>query len=85
MIKDMRKRATFTVDECLLERIENTKGERSASERVNELLQHGFEHELEEELARQAKQFFASPDADERAERAAFFELTKKSWARDES
>jgi hypothetical protein len=81
----MRKRATFTVEEELLERIESTKGERSASERVNELLQRGLEQELEEELARQAQQFFAKPDPDEREEREAFFKLTKKSWARDDA
>jgi Arc/MetJ family transcription regulator len=79
----MRKRATFTVDEELLQRIEHSRGERSASERVNELLRRGLERELEEELGRQAQQFFAKPDADERAEREGFLKLTKKSWARD--
>lgn len=34
-------------------------------------------------LALEAKRVFAKPDPDERAERAAFVELTKKSWARD--
>jgi predicted CopG family antitoxin len=78
----MRKRATFTIEEELLTRIESSKGERSASERVNELLQRGLEQELEEELARQARRFFGKRDADERSERQGFFQLTKKSWGR---
>lgn len=80
----MRKRVTYTIDQDVVEKIEQTKNGRSASERVNELLKRGLEQELEEELARQAKQFFATPDADERAEREAFLSLTKQSWARDE-
>lgn len=80
----MRRRVTYTIEEELVEKIDQTKNGRSASERVNELLKRGLEQELEEELARQAKQFFAVPNPDERAEREAFFNLTKQSWARDE-
>jgi hypothetical protein len=80
----MRKRATFTIDSDILDRIEQTKNGRSASERVNTLLRLGLATEEDKEIAREAKRFFAKPDPDERAERAALFELTKQSWARDE-
>jgi Arc/MetJ family transcription regulator len=79
----MRKRATFTVDEELLERIENTKGEHSASERVNELLRHGLKAEKYQRLAQEAAVFFKKPDPDERAERRAFGKATKRALSKD--
>jgi predicted lipoprotein len=81
----MRKRATFTVDEEILRKIDATKNGRSASERVNELLRRAFRAEKREQLEREAAAFFAQPEtAEERAERKAFLKLTKRSWARDE-
>ncbi len=79
----MRKRITFTIDEEFVRHIEKTRGDRSASERVNDLLRRGMRQELDEELARQAREFFRKPDLDERSERRAFLKLTKRSWARD--
>lgn len=79
----MRKRVTYTIDEEFVRHIEKTRGERSASERVNDLLRRGMRQELEEELARQARNFFRKADPDERSERRAYLELTKQSWARD--
>ena len=79
----MRKRATFTVDEELLERISTTKGDRSASERVNELLKRGLKAEKYERLAREAAVFFSRPDPDERAERKAFTKATKRALSKD--
>jgi predicted CopG family antitoxin len=80
----MRKRATFTIDEDVLHKIDETKNGRSASERVNELLRRGFRAERREQLEREAAAFFAHPEsAEERAERKAFHKAALRTLARD--
>jgi hypothetical protein len=80
----MRKRATFTLDEEILAKIDATKNGRSASERVNELLRRAFRAERRERLEREAEAFFAQPETpEERAERKAFHKAALRTLARD--
>ncbi len=80
----MRKRATFTIEADILERIERSKNGRSASERVNELLRRGLKAERYEQLECEAAAFYAQPEtAAERAERKAFHKAALRTLARD--
>ncbi len=79
----MKKRVTYTIDDDIVRHVEKTKGKHSASERANELMRRGMRKDIEDEIARQARQCFAVIDPDERAERDAYLKLTKQSWARD--
>jgi hypothetical protein len=80
----MRKRATFTLDQEIIEKIEHSKDGLSASERVNQLLRRGLKAERYEQLEREAAAFFAqSETAEERAERNAFHKAALRTLARD--
>ncbi|MBZ5629239.1 MAG: hypothetical protein LAO06_10295 [Acidobacteriia bacterium] len=80
----MRKRATFTLDEEILEKIAESKNGSSASERVNELLKRAFRAERRDQLEREAAAFFAQPEtAEERAERRAFHKAALRTLARN--
>lgn len=51
---------SYTIDPEVERYVSSTKGKRSASERVNELLKQGIKREQYELLEREAAAFFAS-------------------------
>jgi hypothetical protein len=77
----MRKPKTLTIDECLLADIERTRGSRSTSERVNELLKQAFDLERRSELEHEAAQFYSIPH--DRREESAFQAASRRSLERD--
>ena len=79
----MRKPASFTVYRTLLEYVARTRGRRSRSQRVNELLQRAIEQERAEALEAEAAVFFSGETKAERAETRFFHKLGAKSFARD--
>jgi hypothetical protein len=64
------------------EYVDSTKGRRSASERVNELLKRAILHEQYERLEAEAAEFFAESTPD-RAETLAFQKESLRSFGRD--
>ena len=76
-----RKTRSFSLDPDLLSRIESTKGENSASERVNQLLEYALEMERKASLYKEAAEFFSGVTED-RQERRAFQRASLRSWAR---
>lgn len=79
----MRTAKSFTIEEEVSEYVDSTKGERSASERVNELLRRAILQEQEERLAREAASFFSDARNAGRKEARAFQKTSRKSLARD--
>jgi hypothetical protein len=79
----MRIPKTLTVEEFLLADVERTKGERSTSERVNELLKLALALERREELEREAALFYSSLKQQDRQEERAFQKASQRSLARD--
>jgi len=79
----MRKAKTFTVEESVLTLVERTKGDRSTSERVNELLKLALEVEKRNELEHEAALFYAAVKQDDRREERAFEKASLRSFERD--
>ncbi len=79
----MRIPKTFTVEESLLAVVENTKGDRSTSERVNELLKLALELEQRDALEREAALFYSTPSRSERQAERAFQKASLRSFTRD--
>ena len=77
----VRKTRSFSLDPEVLSEVERTRGEVSASERVNQLLKYALETERKASLYQEAAQFFGSA-ADDRPERRAFQKAGLKSWSR---
>ena len=77
----MRQAKSFTISEDVLIEVANTKGARSTSERVNELLKKALELERNERLEREAAEFFASNPVDTR-EREAYQKASKSVLSR---
>jgi hypothetical protein len=73
---------TFSLEKDLLQRIEQTKGGISSSQRVNELLKAGLEAERRSRLEQEAAQFFDTGEGD-REESMAFQRASMKSLARE--
>jgi hypothetical protein len=78
----MRVPKTFTVEESTLADLERTRGDRSMSERVNELLKLALEQEAKHDLEREAAVFF-SGNKNDRTERRAFQKASLRSLERD--
>jgi hypothetical protein len=78
-----RMTKSFTIERELDEYISSTKGNRSASERVNEMLTCAVRQELYEKLAEEAERFFATVGDAERREVRAFQSASIRSIARD--
>ncbi len=72
----MRQAKSFTISEDVLIEVANTKGARSTSERVNELLKKALELERNERLEREAAEFFANDREDVR-QREAYQKASK--------
>src|SRR5215469_11796252 len=66
-----RKSRSFSFDPQLLEEVERSKGNGSASERLNHLLMRALEAERKANLSKEAEDFFQTP-AKDRRERKAF-------------
>ena len=79
----MRKTASFTMDEPVLDYVAETRGKRSKSARVNELLKRAIRSERYEALEREAAEFFATEPRGARAEAKAFQKASIKSVSRD--
>lgn len=73
---------SFSMEKQLLEQIERTRGTRSTSERVNQLLKTALETERRESLHIEAARFFKSDMPEERKERKAFQAASIKSITR---
>jgi hypothetical protein len=78
----MRLAKSFTIEPEINEYVDITKGERSASERVNELLKRAIAQERCERLAAEAADFFADGKTD-RTETDAFQKAALRSFGRD--
>jgi hypothetical protein len=82
MRQTMRLAKSFTVDAELNEYVDTTKGNRSASERVNELLRRAMLAEQYEKLEAEAAAFFAR-SAGDRSEANAFQKRALRTFERD--
>jgi hypothetical protein len=80
---NMRIPKTFTIEDSLLCEVEQTRGDRSTSERVNELLKRGLEQEKRDNLAAEAAEFYAEEPESGRIEKRAFQKAALRSFARD--
>jgi hypothetical protein len=78
----MRVPKTFTVEESILADLERSRGKRSTSERVNELLKLALEQEAKQKLEREAAIFY-SENKNDRTERRAFQKASLRSLERD--
>ena len=81
MKSPIRKTRTFSLDPDVLSEVERTKGQASASERVNHLLKYALEMERKASLYQEAAQFFSAA-IDDREERRAFQRANLKTWVR---
>jgi methylase of polypeptide subunit release factors len=77
----LRKTRSYSLDAEVVAQIERTKGEASASERVNHLLRYALEMERKASLAEEAAKFFASKSRD-REEHRAFRKISFRCWTR---
>jgi len=77
----MRIAKTLTVEESLLAEVDRTKGNRSTSERVNELLARALDLERQDELVREAALFYSSTE--DRSEERSFQKASLRSITRD--
>jgi hypothetical protein len=78
----MRFSKSFTIEPDISEYVDETKGDRSASDRVNELLRRAILQEQYDRLEAEAAAFFADPKAD-RSETKALQKAALRSFARD--
>lgn len=74
-----RKTRSFSLDPEVISQVERTKGDGSASERVNQLLKYGLEMERRALLFEEAAQFFSTAP-DDREERRAFQKANLRTW-----
>ncbi len=78
----IRKTKSFSLDPEVLSEVERTKGEGSASERVNSLLKYALDMERKAGFYQEAAKFFLEA-AEARPERRAFQKATAKTWERE--
>jgi hypothetical protein len=74
---------TFTIDPEIDEYVAATKGERSASERVNALLRRAMIQERDEKLEAEAAAFFAVAQGKRRKGTSDFQEASLRTFDRD--
>lgn len=83
----MRISKSFTLEPDLSEYITNTKGKRSASERVNDLLRQAMLREKYERLETEAEAFFTlagvKREGNDRKESHAFQSAARRTFERD--
>jgi hypothetical protein len=78
----MRISKSFTIDPAISNYVDETKGERSASDRVNHLLRRAMIQEQYERLEAEAAEFFAGARSD-RAETRVFQKASLRTFGRD--
>lgn len=78
-----RAAKSYTLDEATVSYVARTKAEKSASERVNELLNRAIRQEREEKLEKEAAAFFAGQGRGEKLERRAFRKASLRILAKD--
>jgi hypothetical protein len=78
----MRLPKSFTIESEVSQYVDSTKGRRSASDRVNELLRRAIREEQYERLEAEAAEFFAE-STHNRAEALAFQKESLRSFGRD--
>ena len=78
----MRIAKSFTLDPEVSNYVDGTKGEQSASDRVNDLLRRAMIQEQYERLEAEAAKFFASANSD-RAETRGFQKASLRTFGRD--
>ena len=78
----MRIPKSFTIEPVISNYVDETKGERSASDRVNELLRLAMIQEQYERLGAEAAEFFAGANS-ERAEAKEFQKASLRTLGRD--
>lgn len=78
----MRISKSFTIEPDISNYVDETKGERSASDRVNELLRLAMLQEQYGRLAAEAAEFFADAHRD-RAGTKAFQKASLRTFGRD--
>jgi predicted lipoprotein len=83
MQKAMRLPKSFTLERSIVSYLQNTRGTRSSSERVNELLRKAILQEQYERLEQEAAEFFSAPSETDRAEAKAFQKASMRSMGRD--
>jgi len=74
---------TYTIDPEIDEYVAATKGERSASERVNQMLRRAMLSEREEKLETEAAAFFAAAHGKRRKSTRDFQEAALRTFNRD--
>jgi hypothetical protein len=79
----MKLAKSFTIEPDLNEYVATTKGTRSASERVNELLRRAMLEEQYEKLEREAAAFFAAARKESRREVRSFQRASLRTLSRD--
>jgi hypothetical protein len=78
----MRLAKSFTIERDINEYIDETKGDGSASERINRLLRRAMLQEQYDRLAAEAAEFFSDTKA-ERAEAKSFQKVSLRTFGRD--
>jgi hypothetical protein len=78
-----RMAKSFTIEPEINDYVSSTKGEHSASERVNELLHRAIQLEKYERLEREAETFFSAVGEKERAGTRAFQKAALRTFERD--
>ena len=78
----MRISKSFTIEPDISSYVDETKGERSASDRVNELLRLAMLQEQYERLEAEAAEFFSAAPKD-RAGTGAFQNAALRTFGRD--
>jgi len=79
----MRTAKSFTIESDINEYVRSTKGEQSASERVNEMLRRAMVQEQQERLEQEAASFFSDPRNADRTIARAFQRTSMRTFARD--
>lgn len=82
MATPARKTRSFSLDPEVLAELDKTKGDDSASERVNQLLKLALETERRADLWREAEEFF-NHAPDDRRERRAFQKASLRTLTRE--
>jgi hypothetical protein len=78
----MRLAKSFTIEPDINSYVDETKGDRSASDRVNELLRRAMLQEQYDRLEAEAAEFFAHAKTD-RTEAKAFQKASIQTFSRD--
>ena len=79
-----RTNRSFSLESWVVKEVERTKGDASASERVNTLLKRALEVEWTQGLEREAEAFFRHVSGEEEESRKAFQAASLESWSRED-